>query len=224
MHTQEIWLWRTVGFDYRTSTGLGGNRDTWRAQIKPCVNRTQGKGAVIHRRLKQTCLCMSEGLLQSRGPAVACYEDRGTDMSSPGSHALASVLLEVRSIRTMEPVDYRSGPPQANKPTGRDHWNYEPCIPCRSTQEGWVIVESSEKTCSTGEGNGKAFHYSCLKNPTNNMKRQKDMPPEDEPPLSKVSNILLGESKEISPERLKRLSQRRKQCSVADVSGGKRKV
>ena len=85
-------------------------------------------------------------------------------------------------------------------------------------------MESSEKTCSTGEGNGKAFHYSCLKNPTNNMKRQKDMPPEDEPPLSKVSNILLGESKEISPERLKRLSQRRKQCSVADVSGGKRKV
>ena len=44
-----------------------------------------------------------------------------TDMSSPGGRALASVLLEARSIRTTEPVDCRSGPPLATKPTGTDH-------------------------------------------------------------------------------------------------------
>ena len=27
---------------------------------------------------------------------------------------------------------------------------------------------------STGEGNGKPFQYSCLENPMNSMKRQKD--------------------------------------------------
>ena len=28
-------------------------------------------------------------------------------------------------------------------------------MPCRATQDGWVMMESSDKTWSTGEGNGK---------------------------------------------------------------------
>ena len=47
-------------------------------------------------------------------------------------------------------------------------------MPCRVTQDGWVIVESSDKTWSTGEDNGKPLQYSCLENPMNSMKRQKD--------------------------------------------------
>ena len=35
-------------------------------------------------------------------------------------------------------------------------------------------MESSEKMWSIGEGNGKPFQYSCLENPMNGMKRQKD--------------------------------------------------
>ena len=45
---------------------------------------------------------------------------------------------------------------------------------CRATQDGWVMVESSDKTGSTGEGNGKPLQYSCLENPMNRMKRQRD--------------------------------------------------
>ena len=44
------------------------------------------------------------------------------------------------------------------------------------------------------------------------MKRQKDMTPEDEAPGQKVSNMLLGKSKEqqlIAPDRMKCLSQSR---------------
>ena len=43
-----------------------------------------------------------------------------------------------------------------------------------------VMVESSDKTWSTGEGNGKLFQYSFLENPMNSMKRQKDMTLKDE--------------------------------------------
>ena len=43
-------------------------------------------------------------------------------------------------------------------------------MPCRATQDGWVMVESSDKTWSTGEGNGKPLQYSCLENPMNSMK------------------------------------------------------
>ena len=35
------------------------------------------------------------------------------------------------------------------------------------------MVDSSDKM-STGEGNGKLLHYSCLENPMNSMKGQKD--------------------------------------------------
>ena len=53
-------------------------------------------------------------------------------------------------------------------------------MPCRATQDRQVMVESSDKTWSTGEGNGKLLQYSFLENPMNNMKRQKDMTLKDE--------------------------------------------
>ena len=46
-------------------------------------------------------------------------------------------------------------------------------MPCRAIQEEWDIVESCDKI-PTGEGNGKPIQYSCLENPMNSMKRQKD--------------------------------------------------
>ena len=46
------------------------------------------------------------------------------------------------------------------------------------------MVESSDKTWSTGEGNGKPLQYACLENPMNSMKRQKDMTLKDELPRS----------------------------------------
>ena len=35
-------------------------------------------------------------------------------------------------------------------------------MPFRVTQDGWVMVKSSDKTWSTGERNGKLLQYSCL--------------------------------------------------------------
>ena len=40
-------------------------------------------------------------------------------------------------------------------------------VPCRATQDGRVMVESSDKTWLTRGGNGKPFQYSCLENPMN---------------------------------------------------------
>ena len=37
-----------------------------------------------------------------------------------------------------------------------------------------VMVENSDKTWSTEEGNGKPLKYFCLENPMNSMKRKKD--------------------------------------------------
>ena len=52
----------------------------------------------------------------------------------------------------------------------------------RATQDGQVMVESSDRMWSTREGNGKPLQYSCLENPMNSMKRQKDRTLKDELP------------------------------------------
>ena len=67
---------------------------------------------------------------------------------------------------------------------------------CRVTQDGQVIVESSDKMWSTGGGNGKLFQYSCHKNSMtmNRMKKQKICHWKMSPPGQKVSNMLLGKN------------------------------
>ena len=47
----------------------------------------------------------------------------------------------------------------------------------------------------------------------NSMKRQKDMTPKMSPQVS-MSNMLLGNSGEIAPERMTRLSQRRNDAQL----------
>ena len=64
---------------------------------------------------------------------------------------------------------------------------------CRATQDGKVTVESSDKMWSTGEGNGKPLQYSCLENPMNSMKRQKDKTLKDELPRSVGAQYATGD-------------------------------
>ena len=64
---------------------------------------------------------------------------------------------------------------------------------CRDTQDVWVIMESSDKMWSTGEGNGKPVLHSCLENPMNGMKRQKDMALKDGLPRSVGAQYATGE-------------------------------
>ena len=65
-------------------------------------------------------------------------------------------------------------------------------MPCRATQDRQVMVESSDKTWSTGEGNGKPLQYSCLKNPMNSMKRKNDRIPKEELPRSLGAQYATG--------------------------------
>ena len=53
--------------------------------------------------------------------------------------------------------------------------------------------KSSDKMWSTGKGNGKPLQYSCLENPMNSMKRQKDRTLKDELPMLVVAQYAAGE-------------------------------
>ena len=97
-------------------------------------------------------------------------------------------------------------------------------MPCRATQDGWVVVESSDKTWSTGEGNGKPFQYSCLENPMNSMKRQKDRIPKDELPRLVGAQYATGDQWRNNSRKNEGMEPKQKQHPVVDVTGDRSKV
>ena len=98
-------------------------------------------------------------------------------------------------------------------------------MPCRATQDGWVMVESSDKTWSTGGGNGKPLQYSCLENPMNNMKRQKDKAFKDEFPKSVGAQYYAtGEEWRNNSRKNEEMERKKKQHLVVDVTGDGSKV
>ena len=56
-----------------------------------------------------------------------------------------------------------------------------------------VMLESSDKMWSTAEGNGRPLQYSCIENPMNSMKRQKDRTLKDELPRSVGTQYATGD-------------------------------
>jgi len=97
-------------------------------------------------------------------------------------------------------------------------------MPCRATQDGWVMGESSEKMWSTGEGNGKPLQYSCHENPMNSIKRQKDMTLKYALPRLVGTPYATGEEWRNNSRKSEEMEPKRKQRSVMDVTGDGSKV
>ena len=91
-------------------------------------------------------------------------------------------------------------------------------MPCRATQDGQVMVESSDKTWSTREGNDKPLQYSCLENPMNSMKRQKDMTPKDELPRLVDAQYATGDQWRNNCRKNEETEPKQQQYPVVDVT------
>ena len=81
------------------------------------------------------------------------------------------------------------------------------------------MVESSNKTWSTGEGNGKPLQYSCLENHMNRMKRQKDKTLKDELPRSVGAQYATGDQWINNSRKNEEMEPKQKQHPVVDVTG-----
>ena len=88
---------------------------------------------------------------------------------------------------------------------------------CGATQDIWVMVERSDRMWSTGEGNGKPLQYSCLENPMNSMKRQKDRILKDELPRSVGAQYVTGDQRINNSRKTEERDSKQKQHSVVDV-------
>ena len=95
---------------------------------------------------------------------------------------------------------------------------------CRATQDRRVMVESSDKMWSTGEGNGKPLQYSCLENPTNSMKRSKDSTLKDELSRSVGAQYATGDQWRNNFRKNEETEPKQKQHPVVNVTGDGSKV
>ena len=77
---------------------------------------------------------------------------------------------------------------------------------------------------STGEGNGKSLQYSCLENPMNSMKRQKDRTLKDELPKSVGAQYATGDQWRNNSRKNEGMEPKQKQNPTADVTGDRSKV
>ena len=90
---------------------------------------------------------------------------------------------------------------------------------CRATQDRRVMVESSDKMWSTGEGNGKPLQHSCLEETMNKMKRQKDRTLKDELPRSVGVQYATGDQWRNNSRKNEEMEPKQKQHPVVDVTG-----
>ena len=91
-------------------------------------------------------------------------------------------------------------------------------MPCAATQDGWVMVERSDRMWSTGEGNGKPLQYSSLENSLNSMKRQKDRTLRDELPRSVGAQHATGDQWRNNSRKDEETEPRQKQHPVVNVT------
>ena len=97
-------------------------------------------------------------------------------------------------------------------------------MPCGATQDRWVIVERSDRMWSPGEGNGKPLQYSCLENPMNSMKRQKDRTLKDGLTRSVGAQYATGDQWRNNSRKNEGMEPKQKQYPAVDVTGDGSKV
>ena len=85
-------------------------------------------------------------------------------------------------------------------------------------------MRSSDKMWSTGEGNGKPLQYSCLENPVNSMKRQKDRALKDKLPRLVGAQYATGDQWRNNSRKTKETEPKEKQHPVVDMTGYGSKV
>ena len=94
----------------------------------------------------------------------------------------------------------------------------------RATQDGWIMVERSDRMWSTGEGNGKPLQYSCLENSMNSMKRQNDRILKEELHRSVSAQYATEDQWKNNSRKSEGMEPKQKQYPVVDVTGDRSKV
>ena len=86
------------------------------------------------------------------------------------------------------------------------------------------MVESSDKTWSSGEGNGKPLQYSCFENPMSSRNRKNVRILKEELPRSLGAQYATGDQRRNNSRKNEETGSKQKQHRVVDVNGDGSKV
>ena len=86
------------------------------------------------------------------------------------------------------------------------------------------MVKRSDRKWSTGEKNGKLLQYSCLEDPMNNIKRQKDRTLKDELPRLVGAQYTTGDRWRNNSRKNEGMEPEQKQNPVLHGTGDRSKV
>ena len=117
---------------------------------------------------------------------MLCWSSREEIPHSQGKRNPSKMVGVARGHQradTLKPYSQKTSQSNHTRTTALSN-SMKPRYARGATQDGWVMVERSDRLWSTEEGNGKPLQYSSLENPMNSMKRQKDRTLKDELPGS----------------------------------------
>ena len=118
---------------------------------------------------------------------------------------------------TLKPYSQKASQSNHTRTTALSN-SMKPSHACGATQDGWVMVERSDRMWSTGEGIDKPLQYSCLENPMNSMKRQNDMILKEELPRSLDAQNATGDQWRNNSRKNEGMKPKQKQYPVVDVT------
>ena len=124
---------------------------------------------------------------------------------------------------TMKPYSQKTSPSNHTRTTALSN-SMKLSHALGATQDGRVMMERSDRMWSTGEGNGKPLQYSCLENPMNSMKRQKDKTLRGELPRSVRAQYATGDQWRNNSRKNEGMEPKQKQYPAVDVTGDRIKV
>ena len=124
---------------------------------------------------------------------------------------------------TLKPYSQKTSQSNHTRTTALSN-SMKPSYARGATQDGWVMVERSDRMWSTGEGNGKPLQYSCLENPMNSMKRQNDRILKEELPRSVGAQHATGDQWRNNSRKNEGMEPKQKQYAIVDVTGDRSKI
>ena len=136
---------------------------------------------------------------------------------------MVSVARGHQRADTLKPYSQKTSQSNHSRTTALSN-SMKPSHAFGETHDRRVMVEKPDSMWSTGEGNGKPLHYSCLENPMNSRKRQNDRIPKGELPGSLGAQYATGDQWRHNSRKNERMEPKQKQYPAVDVTGDRSKV
>ena len=136
---------------------------------------------------------------------------------------MVGVARRHQRANTLKPYSQKTSQSNHTRTTALSN-SMKPSHARRATQDGWVMVERSDRMWSTGEGNGKPLQYFCLDNHMNSMKRQNDRILDEELLRSVGAQYATGDQWRNNSRKNEGKEPKQKQYPVVDVTGDVSKV